>query len=458
MDHTIPSTESDPPIIISSTSGNLDFGFDFAMSSPPPHVSQPAAFSTLSSPTMPPLDNVAPANQNSEPPAANMDVSTTAVNEGMIITPSSSVVVDDDNGAETTNSAESSGFPSLTATEVSMEGGLFVNPAILMAGVPKPVKSASSTSASQAAGCDEALLHEAKELLKHFRASTGVVHITIPSGKSFLVHIDLLAEKSAYFRAALTGDFQEAATKQLTLEDVSDNTFAFFLKWLYGQNLRPSFSHKTCSHCSECSLTWAGLFDLWFFADYTFTPELQNHIIENLVQKIENFKDASDHAQSELDLNHVNQNLVQHHVNNMPSQDQFDQVRAAIHMIWDTKKRTPRGEIAKPLRRLLLDFIGNRRYMTKSQDSSLRKTGLPRGFWYEFGPRCIDRNFNIEEKTESLVSLGNPFDSDEEDFDYIYENMIAFEEKAEELLEVWKISSEKYLVKDGGKAKNTKKA
>lgn len=299
---------------------------------------------------------------------------------------------------------------------------------------------------------------QVSEHLHASRASTGTVHITISSGKSFLVHVDLLAEKSAYFRAALTGDFQEAATKQLTLEDVSDNTFAFFLKWLYGQNLRPSFSHKTCSHCSECSLSWAGLFDLWFFADYTFTPELQNHIIENLVQKIENFKDASDHAQNKLDLNHVNQSLVQHHVNNTQSQDQFDQVRAAIHMIWDTKKRTPRGEIAKPLRRLLLDFIGNRRYMTKWQDTGLRKPGLPKGFSYEFSSRCIARNFDIEERTERLVALGNPFDSDEEDFDYIYEAMIAFEESADELLDVWKITPEKYFVKDAGKPKNTEKA
>ncbi|KAK7739724.1 hypothetical protein SLS53_005694 [Cytospora paraplurivora] len=407
---------------------------------------------------MPPLANFAAANQSSGSLAVNMDVSTAELDEGMAIINSSSIIADDDNTSEGTHSANGSGFSSGAATEVSIEGGLFINPNILTAGVPKPVKAASSTSTTQSADCDEALLHEAKVLLRRFRASAGMVHITIPSGKSFLVHVDLLSEKSAYFRAALTGDFQEAATKQLTLIDVSDNTFAFFLKWLYGQNIRPTFSHKTCSHCSECPLTWAGLFELWFFADYTFTPELQNHIIENLVQKIENFKDARDHAQSELDLNHVNQSLVQHHANNTQPQDQFDQVRAATHMIWNTKKRTPRGEIAKPLRCLLLDFIGNRRYMTKSQDSSLRKTGLPKGFWYEFGPRCIDRNFNIEEKTESLSSLGNPIDNEEDEFDYIYENMIAFEEKADELLKVWQISPEKYLVKDGGNPNNTKKA
>lgn len=169
MDCWITPTDTDPPIIVNSTSGNLDFGFDFAMSSPSPHVPQPAASSTLSSPTMPPLANVTAANQGSKSLPANMDVSTTGLDEGMAIIPSAPSVADDDNGAESTHGADSSGFSSGAATEVSMEGGLFVNPAVLTAGVPKPLKSASSTSTTQAEKCDEALLHEAKELLERFR-------------------------------------------------------------------------------------------------------------------------------------------------------------------------------------------------------------------------------------------------------------------------------------------------
>lgn len=107
-----------------------------------------------------------------------------------------------------------------------------------------------------------------------------MVEVTIPSGKTFHLHIDVLCDKSGYFHAALTGGFAETASKKLALTDVSDNTFAFFLKWLYGGSIQPDLSQtpipKTCPVHREATMTWSGLIELWFFADYLCTPALQN--------------------------------------------------------------------------------------------------------------------------------------------------------------------------------------
>lgn len=267
-----------------------------------------------------------------------------------------------------------------------------------------------------------------------------MIQITIPSSKSFLVHLDLLTDKSRYFRKALTGNFSEAKTTELTLEeDVSDVAFVFFLKWLYGGSLRPANCHSRCSACSECRLSWANLFEIWFFADYTLTDELKSHVIQNLIQKITNFKFSVDEAQ-----------------------EQANQVRDALCMLWAGKKRTDKGEIAKPLRDLLLDFIGNPWFMTKAQNLKIRKEGLPTRFLCELGIRSIGRNFDIQPKIMSLVSLSKIYDSDDgmdADFNYDrhFDQVFEMEDVTAQLVDAWMIKPEKYYAEAGPRSRTQRR-
>ncbi|KUI59995.1 Kelch-like protein diablo [Cytospora mali] len=297
--------------------------------------------------------------------------------------------------------------------------------------------NAESTDSRYLNPDEKEVLLEVKELISGIQGPNGVARITVPSGKSFLVHIDLLAAKSSYFRAALTGNFQEALTKQLTLEDVSDTTISFFLRWIYTKNLGQEKPGDQ-KYETTCPLSWSGLFDIWLFADYTRTPELQNHVIDKLLRKT-------------------------HRLDREYSKEPFDvhieEVRAAIFMLWTGNKRTPQGEIAKPLRHLLLDFIGNPRYMSMAQVFNLRKRGLPAMFWCEFSIQSIDRSFDMRPKAQALYqtisSVGNNMeymDRDlEEDRAISSYELMELDMEIGEVLAVSGITSSKYYVDKEGK-------
>lgn len=263
-----------------------------------------------------------------------------------------------------------------------------------------------------------------------------MVEVTIPSGKTFYLHIGVLSDKCDYFRAALTGGFQEASTKSLTLKDVSDNTFAFFLKWLYGGTIQPDRNPnpKTCPFHQEANLTWAGLIDLWFFADYLCTAALQNHVVDNIVYKMSNFYCHS-------------------------NEDRSKQVVDAIKLLWKPKVRTDLGLLpsAKPLCDLLLDFVANPTYMPKGVATKTIKV-LPAAFIREYALRSVERSFEIRDQTDCLFQTTalhghncgcgcNP-DLYDSDMDDIFEKLEMTEAGVEDLVKVWKIEAEKYHVKE----------
>lgn len=55
-----------------------------------------------------------------------------------------------------------------------------------------------------------------------------------PKRKVFHLHCDLLCDRSAYFKAALLGNFKESETKELFLSDNDDAVFGMFVNWPYG--------------------------------------------------------------------------------------------------------------------------------------------------------------------------------------------------------------------------------
>lgn len=195
-----------------------------------------------------------------------------------------------------------------------------------------------------------------------------MVKITVPSKKVFLVHADKLISESAYFRAALAGDFMEAKTKEMAMEDVSDVTFVHFLKWVYSRNIRPAEnSEHLCYRHHVSALNWDQLLDLWFFADYCQLPNLQNHVVDNLVQKVENFYNAEGPGGS------------------------IASIVATVKTLWTRKGHTTKGSLAKPLRDLFLDFVGNAKYMAKSDVQHVTMKQMPDGFVLDFAMRSVQR-------------------------------------------------------------------
>lgn len=266
-----------------------------------------------------------------------------------------------------------------------------------------------------------------------------MVSITIPSGKKFALHIDVLADKCDYFRAALTGNFRETHTKVLNLPDVSDNTFGFFLKWIYSGNLKPEYDPKRCNMHNESSLTVPDLFNLWFFADYLRAPALQNNVIINVVEKFRSFMMWS-------------------------TEERFQHLIDSIKVLWKTKGRTDRGELAKPLRDLFLDFVANPDYMPKAKSQKLLKSA-PASFLREFALTTVDRNYTIDTKTCAATELLAPpedYDSDideSERFEDELESVFVKLDTAMDIFKqfqcVWDIKPEKYFVKDAKKAQES---
>lgn len=250
-----------------------------------------------------------------------------------------------------------------------------------------------------------------------------MVSIKIPSGKKFSLHIDVLVDKCDYFRAALTGNFHEAETKVLNLPDVSDNTFGFFLKWIYSGNLKPEYNP---------SLTVPDLLDLWFFADYLRAPALQNDITTNVLEKFRAFM-------------------------MWPTEDRFKHVVESIKMLWKPKARTDRGELAKPLRDLFLDFVANPDYMPKAKSQKLLKSA-PASFLRDFALTTMKRNYSIDAKTGAVVEVleyppnyGSDLDESEHfdlEFESVFEKLDTTMDVIKQLQSVWDMKPEKYFVKD----------
>lgn len=266
-----------------------------------------------------------------------------------------------------------------------------------------------------------------------------MVEITISSGKIFQLHIDVLSDKCDYFHAALAGSFEEAGTKRLKLMDVSDNTFALFLMWVYRGSItsRLEGGRERCVHHSATALSWTSLLNLWFFADYVCAPALQNHIIDVLNIKVTKFE-------------------------NLSSLDVVDEIIRAINMLWKSTSRTDLGLLpnAKPICSLLVEFVANPVFMTEKVAIELVES-LPAAFVREYAKRSVKRSGEMYGKIECLNDAIMLHSSDclydcgchevlafTKDFDEVLEKFRVAEDGVRNLTLLWGIKSAQYYVKD----------
>ncbi|THY29894.1 hypothetical protein D6D01_03442 [Aureobasidium pullulans] len=103
--------------------------------------------------------------------------------------------------------------------------------------------------------------------------------VTIEVGaekKAFMVHKDLLAFYSDYFRGAFDGSFKEATDRKLSLPDDCIGVFNVFNKYIYTRQL---------SDGEDSDVSWELIVGCWLFGDKYIIPSFQNKIMDVLYSK-----------------------------------------------------------------------------------------------------------------------------------------------------------------------------
>ncbi|KAG9516813.1 hypothetical protein KCV07_g6505, partial [Aureobasidium melanogenum] len=72
-----------------------------------------------------------------------------------------------------------------------------------------------------------------------------------PDEQEFCIHKELLCSKSTYFAKALSGQFLEAQTRIVELEDIHVVLFRVFVAWLYTDKLVYESSNSNASSVDE---------------------------------------------------------------------------------------------------------------------------------------------------------------------------------------------------------------
>lgn len=91
--------------------------------------------------------------------------------------------------------------------------------------------------------------------------------------------------KSSFCREALTKNVKEVGVRELTLSAGSVSVLAYFLKWVYNDNILPTCARMS-PYLAYDSMRWPDLVNLWIFARKMGVPKLQNHAVDILVRKI----------------------------------------------------------------------------------------------------------------------------------------------------------------------------
>ncbi|KEQ60688.1 uncharacterized protein M437DRAFT_53902 [Aureobasidium melanogenum CBS 110374] len=135
-----------------------------------------------------------------------------------------------------------------------------------------------------------------------------MVTVRVGSGRQeFCIHKKILCSNSTYFDKALSGQFVEAQTRVVELEDIHPLLFKIFVAWLYSGRLTyESSDPSTSSHeeedekddgdkkdeladfQEEDSRTWSYLIltGLFILGDRLDAPRLKRSILDTIVKKI----------------------------------------------------------------------------------------------------------------------------------------------------------------------------
>jgi hypothetical protein len=96
--------------------------------------------------------------------------------------------------------------------------------------------------------------------------------------ESWVLHQEVICERSEFFRKAFTGGFHESEKKEIYLEEEDPRMFGHFVNWLYGKKL---YCHKDHANPSEITFKhvreWLALY---IFADKISLRALADEALE----------------------------------------------------------------------------------------------------------------------------------------------------------------------------------
>lgn len=115
-----------------------------------------------------------------------------------------------------------------------------------------------------------------------------------PEKMKFGLHRDLLCNMSPYFKAALWGDFQEAALGEVALPDFGVAAFERFNEWLYTGKITEELWEEEGLNTLQLYVndvpSLPQLLDVWLLADYLLVPRLQNYVADMIAAKMKRRK------------------------------------------------------------------------------------------------------------------------------------------------------------------------
>ncbi|CZR51183.1 uncharacterized protein PAC_01058 [Phialocephala subalpina] len=144
--------------------------------------------------------------------------------------------------------------------------------------------------------CDDGPRKKHKQTKPTFSDPTALVTFLIgPNAKPFLVHKEVILNKSEVLAAAFSSNFIEGQTQTYHIDDTTEEVFRFFVQWLYSDKLEVWQLNEERKHDIRYILNnpkehriWIAnensenqtLAALWVLADKLCLPTLQNLVVE----------------------------------------------------------------------------------------------------------------------------------------------------------------------------------
>jgi hypothetical protein len=116
-----------------------------------------------------------------------------------------------------------------------------------------------------------------------------------PEQERFWIHKKHLCARSPYFAKAFRGNFKEAETDEIHLEETDPKAFGLFVAWFYSKQIGipqfratkipgPEQLPQSEEHTHDIDLL-TQLVRLWIFGDYISMPDLQDQVIDLLISR-----------------------------------------------------------------------------------------------------------------------------------------------------------------------------
>ena len=146
-----------------------------------------------------------------------------------------------------------------------------------------------------------------------------------PDEERLVAHKHILTTASDFFKRALTGPYEEAASDTVRLPADCPDVVALFLRWLYLDHLGSLGSVPDA--LQECA--WAELLRLYVFADAKVIPCLKDDIVTNICEGRKTVLNVADVAKAYTELpqtDPIRGTLVSHFISTLKHDEDLGKI------------------------------------------------------------------------------------------------------------------------------------